>query len=349
MTHQSTVITDNTTGNNFSLTSDGIPNETLDLTDSSSLSSHGCILNDIFEETRHLQQLIIPRNYEGNILSSPIFLNSNIALHSSTSTTCSTPYSFASPYLMSPFETSPPTPTIGLSLPSSPSQNKNRQKPLDAFFEGKEYENDFESENDLLAPKGKSLDLQIFEYFNKSRMLSRNKEIENKNVIDCGSAESGSITAVDKSKIIASNIVEYKKGNYGYNIPKGANGYIFERVTGTGDYLILKTDTLKIHTNENIESAGMTIDENDRGSSRKGEKVVDFEEIQDKDERVTANLKLKLKLKKKADIERKEAFKLALMEARSKVSMSAEFTISVIPEHVLKMTSKYMIIVSKFI
>ena len=120
---------------------------------------------------------------------------------------------------------------IGLSLPSSPSQNKNRQKPLDAFFEGKEYENDFESENDLLAPKGKSLDLQIFEYFNKSRILSRNKEIENKNVIDCGSAESGSITAVNKSKIIASNIVEYKKGNYGYNIPKGANGYILDLFT----------------------------------------------------------------------------------------------------------------------
>ena len=180
-------------------------------------------------------------------------------------------------------------------------------------------------------------------------MLSRNKEIENKNVIDCGSAESGSITAANKSKIIASDVVEYKKSNYGYNIPKGANGYIFERVTGTGDYMILKTDTLKIHTNENIESAGMTIDKNDRGSSRKGEKVVDFEEILDKDERVIANLKLKLKLKKMADIERKEAFKRALMEARSKVSMSAEFTISVIPEHVLKMTSKYMIIVSKII
>ena len=90
MTHQSTVITDNTT--------DGITNETLDLTNSSSLSRHGCLLNDTFEETRHLQQLIIPRNHEGNILSSPIFLNSNIALHSSTSTTtCSTPYSFGIP------------------------------------------------------------------------------------------------------------------------------------------------------------------------------------------------------------------------------------------------------------
>ena len=346
MTYLSTVITDNVTGNKFEI-SDGVQSNMLDFPDCGSPSKHGgCFLNDAFEETSQLQQLIIPTNLEGNITSTRMFLNYNrVATSSSSSTTCSTPYSSASPYLMSPFETSPPTPTLGLSLPSSPS-HKNRQKPLDTFSEEKEYENDFESENNLAAPKGKSLDLQIFEYFNKSR------DSNNKNARGSDNAEGelkcqffvGSTTTVKECKISSPNIVDYKKGNYGYKIPVGANGYIFERVTGTGNYLIVKADMSRIRNKENFENTGMKIDETVTGSSKEGVKEVDVKKIGDKDERVIA--KIKLKMKDAASVERKEALKTALVEARSKVGLSAEFTISIIPEHVLKMTSKYIFVVS---
>ena len=328
--------------------------------------------------------LMIPSNQEEIIISSRVSFHSNTLHISHTSTNCSTPYSSVSPYILSPFQTIPSTPILDLSTPSSPSHSHydHQQDRLYTFSEEKEFEkghsndNDIENSIPLISPHNNDFNLQISDYFEKSRQRKKknennhninddnnddNNDINNNNNSNNDNNNSnnyndgkGNVTnnrkteSIKKSQFMTnsssikssdirkfgaleSNIVgEYKKGNYGYNIPPIVNGYTFKKIAENGNYLISRVFDF------------------DKENSRKSEK----EEEKDKEKAVlrkksinkseTEKIKSKsnLKLSNTVGLGMRDILKRAETE-RANVGMLAEFTLSVIPEHVLKMTSKY--------
>ena len=133
--------------------------------------------------------------------------------------------------------------------------------------------------------------------------------------------EKVNVTIIEEKPLIP---IPYKKGNYGYNVPSVVNGYNFTK-NENGNYEITKilTDITK---------------KKEKKEKIKGE--ITEKEKKEKKENTSELTTFEIKMKKKAGLERKEVFRQAL-EARAGVGMRSEFTLTSIPEHVLKLTSKY--------